>query len=223
MTCSVVQGRSGHYLAADTSTFFLAQAGAKLDLKSWAESGAWTALALAARNSNPEFRQQRQKEVAVLPTGDAKAGAQPIFPLSADTDTDTETKKDRWIEVIDLLIASGSKVRCRHRRSGPEKGEVVSPRSLITMGGRLQVDSRDSEGRTPLMIACSVDSVGAVKALLAAGADYNAKDDAGNTPAVYSHGVEVRQLIQDEVLDAVTRAHAAWLSESGDFPQMHGP
>lgn len=169
----------------------LIKAGAKLDQQSWHESGAWGALSLAARNSSPKLRQQKEHEVAVLPTGDTKASAQPIFSLPADTGT----KKDRWIQVIDILLEAGS-----------------------------EVDLRDSAGRTPLMIACSVDSYEAVKALLDGGADCRAKDDAGYTPAFYSHGIQVRQLVQNAVLDAVTKAHEAWLAETDDaHVQVHGP
>ena len=45
------------------------------------------------------------------------------------------------------------------------------------------VDSRTKNFRTPLHIACIRGNFGVVQALLMAGADFDAKDIDGNTPA----------------------------------------
>lgn len=110
----------------------LLQAGAKLDQQSWHESGSWSALSLAARNSSPKFRQQKEHEIAVLPTGDTKASAQPIFTLAADTGT----KKDRWTQVIDILLEAGSKVRSLDGRQTSDQQFYFI--SALTVAGGLE-------------------------------------------------------------------------------------
>ena len=55
------------------------------------------------------------------------------------------------------------------------KGDVASIKRLISAGGK--VDGRDSNGRTPLMVAGFKRNHAAAKALIDAGADLNAFDD----------------------------------------------
>jgi ankyrin repeat protein len=45
-----------------------------------------------------------------------------------------------------------------------------------------QVDERDAQGRTPLLLATQRGDVDCARRLLAAGADPDARDDAGSTP-----------------------------------------
>ncbi len=54
------------------------------------------------------------------------------------------------------------------------------------LGGGLPLDSRDSRGRTALLIATHHDSLEAAKALIERGADVNAKDDLQDSPFLYA-------------------------------------
>ncbi|KAG9563176.1 hypothetical protein KCU71_g8185, partial [Aureobasidium melanogenum] len=56
---------------------------------------------------------------------------------------------------------------------------------LLLRGGA-KVDPRDSDGKTPLMLACeNANSARVVEILIAAGADLNAEDNVGFTPLIY--------------------------------------
>lgn len=79
--------------------------------------------------------------------------------------------------------------RAHHRRpNGPAQAEAVYTVDLDLVGEVLAVeglrlDVRDCRGRTPLHVAAMCGEVGAIELLLQAGADADARDDAGDTPA----------------------------------------
>lgn len=88
-------------------------------------------------------------------------------------------------------------------------------RSLIQLGN--DPDGRDSEGRTPLMVAAAFDSREAAAVLLANGAEPGAQDTAnGNTPldfAAMAGNVEIAQLLLAHGADLTGRAR-----ENGEGP-----
>lgn len=59
-------------------------------------------------------------------------------------------------------------------------GNVVSARRMLAAGA--DVNSRDNEGATLLMLACHAGNLPMVLALIGAGADVNASDERGWTP-----------------------------------------
>jgi len=70
-------------------------------------------------------------------------------------------------------------------RRAATAGDITTLRSLLDQrsnGGRIDVDARDSEGRTALFLAALQGHDEAVASLLAAGADPNAADVLGLTP-----------------------------------------
>jgi ankyrin repeat protein len=69
------------------------------------------------------------------------------------------------------------------------KGDLASVERLIREGA--SVASRDSRGRTALLMATHGNHVAVARALIAAGADVNAKDDIQDSPFLYA-GAEGR-------------------------------
>ncbi len=79
----------------------------------------------------------------------------------------------------DLLLAAAS-------------GDLTEVQAALAAG--VEVDVRDSQGRTPLLIATLSDRTDVARVLIANGADVNAKDRLGDTPFLYA-GVEGRNTI----------------------------
>jgi ankyrin repeat protein len=65
-------------------------------------------------------------------------------------------------------------------------GDVESVRSRLADGADLEI--RDGEGRTPLLLATRQDAVEIARLLIEAGADVNAKDAIKDTPFLYAGG-----------------------------------
>jgi ankyrin repeat protein len=76
------------------------------------------------------------------------------------------------------------------------RGDAPAVRDRIAAGADLE--ARDPQGRTPLLLATRLDHRDIALALIAAGADVNAKDDIQDTPFLYA-GAEGR----DEILRAI--------------------
>jgi len=75
-------------------------------------------------------------------------------------------------EVLELLIAKGPKLSCI--QISAYKGDLAKVRSFVEQG--IDVDSRDSEGRTALYYAAIQGKRDVVEFLLSRGANVNAKD-----------------------------------------------
>jgi uncharacterized protein len=89
------------------------------------------------------------------------------------------------------------------------RGDVAAITSALAAG--VKVDARDTEGRTPLLIATHNNQVEAARALIAAGADVNAKDNLQDTPYLYA-GAEGR----NEILK-MTLANGANLKDTNRY------
>ncbi|MDO9065118.1 MAG: ankyrin repeat domain-containing protein [Sulfuricella sp.] len=72
-------------------------------------------------------------------------------------------------------------------------------------------DARTGLGSTPLHLAATKPDVSALKALLAAGANVNAKDDDGNTPlhmAAYTNRIEAAKVLLEAGADVNAKTTA---------------
>jgi ankyrin repeat protein len=86
-----------------------------------------------------------------------------------------------------------------------EQGELVAVRSLIA--GGVDLEARDPQGCTALLVATRLDHVEIALELIDAGADVNAKDDIRDTPFLFA-GAEGRNPILRAIL-ATGRANLA--------------
>jgi ankyrin repeat protein len=88
-------------------------------------------------------------------------------------------------EVLDLLVAKGPELSCI--QISAYQGDLAKVRSFVEQG--IDVDSRDSEGRTALYYAAMQGKRDLVEFLLSRGANVNAKDkDYGFTPLHHAVG-----------------------------------
>jgi hypothetical protein len=79
------------------------------------------------------------------------------------------------------------------------RGDLTAVERLLRQG--VQVDVRDGNGRTPLLLATRANHVAVARALVAAGADVNAKDGIQDSPFLYA-GAEGRTEILKMTLTA---------------------
>lgn len=77
------------------------------------------------------------------------------------------------------------------------EGDAAAVRALIAGGA--DIETRDAEGRTPLMLATRANAVEIALRLIEAGADVNAKDGIDDTPFLYA-GAEGRNAILRAIL-----------------------
>ncbi|MGB9367456.1 MAG: ankyrin repeat domain-containing protein [Xanthobacteraceae bacterium] len=92
-----------------------------------------------------------------------------------------------------LVIAMSSPAHAQNRDQAliavAGKGDLAAVERLIREGA--SVAARDGRGRTPLLVATHGNHVPVARALIAAGADVNAKDDIQDSPFLYA-GAEGR-------------------------------
>lgn len=91
-----------------------------------------------------------------------------------------------------------------------ERGDDAEVRRLLESG--VDLEERDPNGRTALLIATRNDDVAVAKLLIAAGADVNAKDGIGDSPFLYA-GAEGR----NEILRAILATGKAKLGDTNRY------
>ncbi len=89
-------------------------------------------------------------------------------------------------------------------------GDLPKVREIISTGGELE--ARDPQGRTALLLATHADAFEIAKTLIAAGADVNAKDAIKDTPFLYA-GAEGRT----EILKAILATGKANLKDTNRY------
>jgi hypothetical protein len=70
------------------------------------------------------------------------------------------------------------------------------PIARLLLNGGAKVNSTDSFGRTPLMVAAQTGSVEGIKLLLSEGADATKKDESGESALDYAGDTEIKRLLQ---------------------------
>lgn len=88
--------------------------------------------------------------------------------------------------------------------------DLQNIRAAISSG--VDLETRDGQGRTALLLATRANAVEAAKLLIAAGADVNAKDSINDTPFLYA-GAEGR----DEILTAILATGRANLADTNRY------
>lgn len=83
--------------------------------------------------------------------------------------------------------------------SAAARGDAVQVTASLSSGAN--VEARDRDGRTPLLLATHGNHVDVARLLIAAGADVNAKDSISDTPFLYA-GAEGRNEILKMTLQA---------------------
>ncbi|KQZ15794.1 hypothetical protein ASD44_03720 [Mesorhizobium sp. Root554] len=94
--------------------------------------------------------------------------------------------------------------------SAVKAADVEQVGRLVSSGADLE--TRDGQGRTALLLAARANAVEAAKLLIAAGADVNAKDPMQDTPFLYA-GAEGR----DEILTAILATGRASLRDTNRY------
>jgi ankyrin repeat protein len=91
-----------------------------------------------------------------------------------------------WLEIFDAMLAAGVELNpTTHVFYSPlgyaieRKDDPVMTEALVKRGANVNI--RDSEGETPLLMAVRYSSAAVVTALINAGADVNAKNKKGQT------------------------------------------
>lgn len=88
-------------------------------------------------------------------------------------------------------------------------GDLAQVRLVI---GQADLEARDSQGRTALLLATHADNVEIARALIDAGADVNARDGIKDTPFLYA-GAEGR----DEILKLILATGKAKLGDTNRY------
>jgi ankyrin repeat protein len=98
-----------------------------------------------------------------------------------------------------VVMASAEGGPARSLFEAAAGGDVAGVTRWLKNG--VNIDTRDSAGRTPLLVATHNNRVGVARVLIDAGADVNAKDSIADTPYLYA-GAEGRIEILQMTLGA---------------------
>jgi ankyrin repeat protein len=113
-------------------------------------------------------------------------------------------RKLGWLLVVATVVVSPALLAAGDIGDGTmlleaaASGDAARVTELLSDGAR--VDVRDAAKRTSLLLAARGDHVDVARALIAAGADVNAKDNIRDTPFLYA-GAEGRDAILRMILD----------------------
>lgn len=82
------------------------------------------------------------------------------------------------------LMASGKNMTGNPLHAAAAQDDAASIEDLLSKGA--EIDARDDNGRTPLLVATHANRIDAARALIEKGADVNAKDDIEDSPYLYA-------------------------------------
>jgi ankyrin repeat protein len=151
-----------------------------------------TALQAACQFNNIEAAKILLKEGANVNAGSAE-GRTPLYNAIGEN--------ENRLPLIELLIDAGADVNVLGPEVGYDPGyswsligrftplmlNYESPKVIeLLLDAKADLDARDSEGRTALMLHSFFGSVQTVKLLIEAGADLNAKNNYGETALLYA-------------------------------------
>ena len=107
------------------------------------------------------------------------------------------------------LVALGQSMNETALHGAAANDDVTAIRDLLAKG--TDVDARDGNGRTALLIATHENKIDAAKALIEAGADVNAKDGIDDSPYLYAGARGHLEILK------LTLAHGADLKSTNRF------
>lgn len=90
-----------------------------------------------------------------------------------------------------------------------QRGDAPAIRRLLKEP--VALDSRDGQGRTPLLVATHGNHIDAAKVLIEAGADVNAKDNIHDSPYLYAGARGLNEILQ------LTLSHGADLASTNRY------
>jgi len=82
------------------------------------------------------------------------------------------------------FVAAGKAMSTTLLHQAAGKNDVAEIKKLLAQGA--EIDARDADGRTALLVATHANRIEAAKALIDAGADVNAKDNINDSPYLYA-------------------------------------
>ncbi len=94
-------------------------------------------------------------------------------------------------------------------REAAERGNAAQVKTLLDQGAN--IEARDKQGRTPLLLATHGNRIEAAAVLIEAGADVNAKDSIDDSPYLYAGARGLNQILQ------LTLSHGADLKSTNRY------
>ena len=123
--------------------------------------------------------------------------------------------KPAAVATLIAMLLSCSSAASEEERDGTmlldavRAGKLVEVRSIL---GQADLEARDAQGRTALLLATLANNIEIAQALIEAGADVNAKDAIKDTPYLYA-GAEGR----DEILKLILATGSANLKDTNRY------
>ena len=111
--------------------------------------------------------------------------------------------------VVTALVDAGMDVDTR-LKSGALPFSDYLKRTLAAALGHKGFEDWKASGQTPLMLAATGNARKAVEALIARGADVNAKNDTGRTPLYYAASHDVAKLLIERGADVNAKTNNGW-------------
>jgi ankyrin repeat protein len=112
--------------------------------------------------------------------------------------------ENNCIDTVRLLLSKEVDAAKKERRLGwtalhvaAHNGHVEVVELLKDPPSKLEIDAKDLDRRTPLLLAAASGHTVVVRALIAAGADFNAKDDFDRTPLQWAVEGDHRKVLEE--------------------------